>query len=166
MEVAALQQKLRRNLNHEVRANASPSSLQLTLEDPMVLAAVERYVKQLAPRVEDKKDVIGFAYAVNGKAQGGELYASHALFIKLWPKLLRATAVEAVAELVPEKKFTPVTLKDVQALMADAEKGKASSKKVALRCQVEVRETPRALLVETKDKDNQPSWVHRSYLKK
>src|SRR5438445_3597845 len=39
--------------------------------------------------------VVGYAFAVNGQLKGAELYASHGLFRKQWPKLLHANAVEA-----------------------------------------------------------------------
>ena len=51
--------------------------------------------------------VIGYAFAINGKVNSADVYASHELFQKLWPKLLESSAVEAFSELQKDKKFAP-----------------------------------------------------------
>jgi len=66
--------------------------------------------------------VIGFAFAINGKINSTDRYASSALFKKLWPKLLKASAVEAVAE-KKDGSFAVVTATAVRLFMAEAEKG-------------------------------------------
>ena len=42
--------------------------------------------------------MIGFVFAINGKLNSGDVYASPDLFAKMYPKLLHAAALEAVAE--------------------------------------------------------------------
>jgi hypothetical protein len=37
-------------------------------------------------------------FAVNGRVTGAEVYGSNALFLKVWPKLLRSAAADAVAQ--------------------------------------------------------------------
>jgi hypothetical protein len=58
-EVAALQKKLKRNLQSEVQADQSKSSLQLTLENQKVQEAAEKYVTKLSPILNEKEDVVG-----------------------------------------------------------------------------------------------------------
>lgn len=77
-------------------------SFVLAAEDPKVKEKTEAYVKALAAAVEGKDDLVGMAFAVNGEANTVEIYATTALFRKLWPKLLRGAAVEAFAK-KPEK---------------------------------------------------------------
>jgi hypothetical protein len=77
---------------------ASPTSLQLTLENKKLAKAVEGYLKKLAPVLEGKNDVIGCAVAVNGAVESADVYASHDLFLKVWPTLLKGSAVEALVE--------------------------------------------------------------------
>ncbi|MBI1829827.1 MAG: hypothetical protein HYR84_00085 [Planctomycetes bacterium] len=99
--VRALQNNVARNAGGPVQAQLSPTSLQLTLEENRVQQAVEQYLTKLAPIVEGKNDVIGFAVVINGKVQSADVYGSNAVFQKLWPKLIRASAVEALSERQP-----------------------------------------------------------------
>ncbi len=108
-EVDALQKKLKRSLQSEVQASESKSSLQLTLENKKVREAANQYVEELSSTLDGQKDAIGFAFAINGKFNSAEIYSSHALFKKLWPKLLMASPVEAFAEQQKDKKFEPAT---------------------------------------------------------
>jgi hypothetical protein len=101
-EVANSQQKLSANIaDFSGKPTTSPTSLEMTVEAPQVQAASDAYVKALtsATAVDSgSADVIGYAIAINGKLNSGDVYASHALFTKLWPKMLTAAAVEAVGE--------------------------------------------------------------------
>ena len=63
------------------------------------------YIKKLSGIIDGKSDVIGYAFAVNGKISSSDVYGSNALFRQLWPKLLKASAVEAIAELQKDAKF-------------------------------------------------------------
>jgi hypothetical protein len=190
MEVAKAQDKLEKNLNKSVKSEASPSSLQLTLEDKKLIETVEQYVKELTRSIEGTDDVIGFACAVNGQVVSADVYGSAALFRKLWPKLLRASAVEAVAELKKDKKFDPADVNVVKAFFADAERGKKVERKtgeaqveslqaqrratqsqagsapaVRQRAEVVTRETEKNVLVESRDRERGAA-VHRSYVAK
>src|SRR6266508_547847 len=91
-----------------VTDRASPSSLQLTLENKLVKATANDYVKNLSSSINGKRDVIGFVFAINGQINSADVYSSNALFAKLWPKMLQASAIEAIAELKTEEKFQPV----------------------------------------------------------
>jgi hypothetical protein len=162
-EVEALQRKLRAAVGASVRAKESESSLQLTLEDKRVQEAAEKYTRKLSAIVDDDEDAIGFLFAVNGKVDGGEVYASKDLFKKLWPKLLRAAAVEALAEWSKDEKYEPTPVDPIKACLLDSEKGDAQEKEVANRFKVLMRETDKYLLFEARDGDR---WIHRSYLTK
>jgi hypothetical protein len=96
--VDSFQKQLTRNAAIGSLAAASPTSLQLTLEDKKLETAVNGYLKKLGPIVQGKGDVIGYAVAVNGAVGSADVYASHNLFLKVWPTLLKGSAVEAVAE--------------------------------------------------------------------
>ncbi|HEY1860839.1 MAG TPA: DUF6569 family protein [Gemmataceae bacterium] len=165
-EVSNSQGKLAMNVGGSVQAGASASSLQLSLEDKKVQEAAEAYLKDLAEVAGNEDDVIGYAFAINGKINSADVYASHALFKKLWPKLLKATAIEAVAELEKDKKFEPAETDAVKAFLADAESGKASSTEVGKRFTVIEQETEKNCLYETRDKEQQDVMLRRSYLAK
>lgn len=111
--VAACQQKISRTVGGSVCSPASPSSLELTMEHGKVKEATEGHLKNLAKIPDGKNDVIGYAFAVNGKISSADVYASSDLFKKLWPKLLKSSAAEAVAE----KDSKPSTSPDVNTVL-------------------------------------------------
>jgi hypothetical protein len=163
--VVATQDKLRRSLGTDL-PTASPSSLQLTLDTFAVREAVGPYVEALSGTLKGKKEVIGFACVVNGKITSAEVYGSAALFAKLWPKLLRASAVEALAERPSADGSAPASVAVVQDFLADAEGGRARTQALTDRLTQVMQETDRGLLFETRDYYHGEGWVHRSYLMK
>lgn len=110
--------------------------------------------------------VIGFAFAINGKINSADFYASHALFVKLWPKLLKSSAVEALAEMKPGQKFQPATAGAVKACIDDAKTGEKSEKDVTPRVQVVTKETERNIVFETRDRAMSEALVHENYVNK
>ena len=77
-------------------ADKSETSLQLALESEKLAEAQKAYIDALKGAAEKEPDVVGYVFAVNGKINSGDIYASNALFRKLWPKLLKAAATEAI----------------------------------------------------------------------
>ncbi|MHC4781340.1 MAG: ARPP-1 family domain-containing protein, partial [Planctomycetota bacterium] len=165
-EVEKLQGKLNRAIGKTVKSRRSQSSLQLTLEDGNVGVAVKDYLKHLSPITDGQEDVIGFAFAVNGEVNCAELYASNKLFRKLWNKLLKASAVEAVSEQKGAGKTTHPSVEDVKSWFEAAENGKIADAKDAGRARMETRESEKDLLFETKDARKKGLWIHRNYIRK
>lgn len=164
--VQKVQEKLASNLKGEVRGAQSASSLQLTLENERVRKGVEGYVSALAPLVEKHEDAIGYAFAINGTLNSAELYASPALFRALWPKLLRASAVEAVAERRDGTPHTPPQVDAVRDLLGDPGGGAATEKATSTGTTAVARETASRVVIETQEKEKKGTWLHQSYLKK
>lgn len=147
-------------------ARVSPSSLQLTLENKLVKESANDYIKTLSPVINSKQDVIGIVFAINGQVNSGDLYSSHALFAKLWPKLLEASAVEAFAELKADEKFDEVRTEAVEAFLIAARHGKVETRRVTTRTSVAKHETDKSLFFETRDRKRGDGWLHRNYLAK
>jgi hypothetical protein len=163
-KVAEYQMRLGQRLGQSVQAGASPTSLQLSQEDKKLLETVDRYVKELSKAGEGKTDVIGYAAVINGKVDSADVYGSAALFAKLWPRLLRASAIEAVAGLQPGKKFEPATEAAVTAMLAAADKGKTKEEKdVGGRVHLTTREAGKNVLFECRDKEHPAAALHKSY---
>lgn len=162
--VAKAQGQLGEKVMAPVQARASATSLQLTLEHKKVIEAIDAYAKKLQDAPKGKDDVIGYAVCINGKVNNADVYANNALFLKLWPKLLTASATEAVGELKKDKKFDPATQEAVQNFLSDAEKGKRDEKKINDRLQQVEREAKNSFLFETCDKDQKAAPVRRSYI--
>jgi len=164
--VQRVQEKLAANLKGEVRGAQSASSLQLTLESDRVRKGVEGYVRALAPLLDSHADAVGYAFAIDGKLNSAELYASPALFRSVWPKLIRASAVEAVAERRDGAPHTPPAIDAVRALLADSGAGTASEKATSEATRSVTRETSSRVVVETQEKTRKDAWIHQSYLTK
>jgi hypothetical protein len=165
--VSAAQEKLSLNVGGNVRARASQSSLELSVEDSKVKETTAAYINELAGIVRNSKDVIGYVFAINGNVNSADIYASRALFVQLWPKLLKASAVEAIAELnnkdVAPK---PVVSETVHNFLAESEKPSAAAKEVTQRVRVVTREDDKNFFVETQDRQQKDGWVHRNYIRK
>jgi hypothetical protein len=158
------QDKLSRKLNKSVADSRSPSSLQLTLEDKELQARVDAYVARLEKCLADKPDVLGFAVTINGAVEGAEVYGSSALFRKMWPKLLRAAAVDAFAEQQKGRRYELAEPDEIRAFLAAGGKGKPIESKVDDRVHVTTRENENVVSIETRDKENKGAMIHRSYI--
>jgi hypothetical protein len=165
-KVAEAQSKLSATVSARVNAPVSNSSLQLTLENRQVQETTAAYLKALAHVADGQGDVIGYAFAINGRVNSADVYASGALFRKLWPSLLKASAVEAIAELQQGRKFDAVAPAEVAAFLDDAEAGASTEKEVTKRVSLITRESKVNILFETRDRSAAGPWLHRSYVKK
>ena len=147
-------------------SRASPSSLQLTLENKLVKDTANDYVRNLTSIINGKRDVVGFVFAINGQINSADVYSSNALFAKLWPKMLEASAIEAIAELKAEEKSRLVDVIAIKAFLRESHTGKAETKKVTARTSVVKSETGKNLFFETRDRSRKDKWVHRNYITK
>lgn len=163
--VSKEQAKLSANLDTTVNAPASRSSLQLSLENPKLEMKTKEYMDELSKIIEGKDDVIGFVFAVNGEVNSADIYSSRTLFRKLWPKLLKSSAFEAIAEYKKDKKFGSVKEEGVRECLVDAEKAKASDTDISASVRMRTRETDKTVLFETLDREGK-AWLHRSYIVK
>jgi ARG and Rhodanese-Phosphatase-superfamily-associated Protein domain len=148
-----------------VNSAASPTSLQLALENREVQKTADDYVNALSQIINGKNDVIGYVFAINGKVNSADVYASSALFKKLWPKLLKASAIEAVAEYRSGEKFDAPKPAEVQGLLDDS-KADEKQKDVSSRVQVITRDGASNVSFETRDRAKPEAWVHKNYIKK
>jgi len=164
--VAAVQAGIASALRSEVRAAPSPTSLPMTMQTPIVQKSIDGYLRDLKSVIDGQPDVIGYAFAINGEVNSADVYGSHELFAKLWPKLLRASSVEAVSKYDAGKKFTPPATGAVMAVLHDAESGKDSTRQVTERVSLVTKETPKNVLFETRDHAQSGAWIHRNYLSK
>lgn len=146
------------------KGSASPSSVQLAMESRVVVQTVEEYLRALRGSIDGHTDVIGFAFAINGEVNSVDVYASRPLFLKLWPKLLKASAMEAVTAGCKSSEVV-VTVEDILSCMEDAESGvSAREQDVGGRTRFLQRETEKNVMFETLDKQNKDAWLHRSYI--
>ncbi len=164
-EVSKAQDKLSANVSVSVADAKSATSLQLSLENSKVREKIDGYLDKLGNIIDGKRNAIGYAFAINGKINSADVYVSNSLFKKLWPRMLKAAAVEAVANLNEKVKFNPVMPGQVLAFLRGAESGKASTQNVSQRTKVVTRENAKNVLFEAVDAKRK-IVVHKNYVSK
>ena len=165
--VAEQQASLGGNLGAPVKAPASESSYQLTLETSKVRETAEGFKKALAAVASQHADALGYVMAVNGKVTGADVYATHALFLKLWPKMLDAAAVEAMAATRTGQTFGPPPMADVRAAATGYGARVTNESQLNSRTSGLKADLPQGLVFETKDAAAPSAGpVHRSYVTK
>lgn len=150
----------------DTRNASSATSLQLTLEDKDLDAVKKQYLDKLNPILNDKTDVIGFVYAINGEINSAEVYNNKTLFRALWPKLLDAAITEAITECRSDRSFQPLQATDLKAFFETAVSGSATERTVSKTTCVKTYTTPTTVLFETLDLDADGNWIHKSFINK
>ncbi len=161
--VAGINRELSNNLGTAGGPMPTPSSLQTALETDKLKTAQQAYIDLLRPAGEKDPDIIGYVFAVNGRLNSGDVYSSTALFRKMWPKLLAASATEAIASRGAAAAAAP-SAEAVRSFVNAAEGGRASITDLTQHARLETRETAEALYFATAWADGR--WVHRNYLAK
>jgi len=163
-DVGKTQDRLGMILKSEVKDLQSATSLQLTLEHKKLQEALNGYIQKLQPALGAKMtDVVGFAVVINGQVASADVYANADLFRKLWAKLLRASAIEALAE-KSAAKFAPAKREAVTAFLNEVASGKRTERKTVHDMSEIQMETTRNILFETTGEKG--IVLRRSYLAK
>jgi hypothetical protein len=164
--VTEIQGKLTSNLGAPVAAARSRTSLQLALENGSLERAQAEYVKALQSSGEQDDDIVGYVFAINGKLNSADIYPSNGLFRKMWPKLLRASATEALGERNGTAQPAP-PIAEATSFLASPKDAPSIEKSAGLQGRVEMRESATQLFMEAKPAAAPASaWVHRNYLAK
>jgi hypothetical protein len=164
--VAAMQRKLSRAIDRDVRSELSDSSLPLAVENASVEARVAAYEVALAPKAAAHADAIGYAFAINGELNSAEVYGSHALFEKLWPKLLRTSAVEAVAEDGSSAAAVPLSGEQVEVMLRQARAPSTRTQKTVAGMEHLSEESDAGYFFQSNAAKQGERWIHRSYIRK
>jgi hypothetical protein len=164
--VGAYQGRLADSLHEDVTPSESETSFALTLQSPAVKASAKAYADALGKVAEGKADVVGAVFVVNGKIRSADIYGCKALFLKLWPKNLNASAVDALASVQKDGKFELPTADHVQAFLVSAEDGQATEKEVSPRVHSVTYDAQAAVQFRTFDRERSTGWVHESCIAK
>ena len=164
-KVSEAQSNLGRTVGGSVADGTSSSSLQLSLENKKVVANIDEYVRALSGIIAGKSDVIGYAFAINGKINSADVYVSNSLFKKVWIKNLKATATEAVAESRGVRLADPVKADAVKGLIDDSEKARAKEKAATSGARLVTREDKDNVMVEARDAKSDVV-IHKTYVRK
>jgi hypothetical protein len=119
-------------------ANSSVNEL---LDDPKVRTISDDYARALAEVPSDMggKAVVGAAIVVNNQVEEVNVYLNHALFHKLYPRLIQSYALQAAMLKDKGKVTTPVTTETVASFLRAGEKSKKENS-LDSRNKLQVRE--------------------------
>jgi hypothetical protein len=163
-QVAGHQAKLQ-SAHVQSTASASPTSYELTMEDGGVQKSTSNYTKELRKLAQQNEDAIGYAFSINGKLNSADLYATHDLFVKLWPKLLDSAAVEAVSSNADHAvSAKPDTIVDVKTLLHANEKASPQEKQISEQTTQETRDGTKSVYFETRTEGK--NWLHKNFIVK
>jgi hypothetical protein len=165
--VAQIQGKLSTNLGVPVAAPKSRTSLQLTLENTRLGREVADYVGALQSLGEQDDDIVGYVFAVNGKLNSADIYPSNGLFRKMWPKLLRASATEAIGDRATTSEPPPSTA-IATAFINSANSGSGVEARPGKEVRIRMQDNAKTLFLESRPAaaPSAKNWMHRSYLAK
>ena len=165
-EVSKVQAAISRNVGKKINDGRSNSSLQLALENKSLNVMVKSYKKKLMPVIKHKKDVIGYAFSINGKLNTADIYANNQLFVKLWPKLLDSAATEAISEYSKKLEYSVPAKADINTWFDNANKGKVTKTKLNKRIGSTKTESESDVQFSTYSSDSKKTFYHKQLLRK
>lgn len=164
--VGKAQENLTGSLGRSVRSNQSASSLQLTLEEPVVQDNVTAYTQLLAPIINNHPNAIGYVFVVNNKISGGDIYISYSLFRKLWLKLLKVGILDAITEKQNSSSVKQIAIEDIKNFLDTKDKDfqfyKAETSPITNMHTLEFEDKTRYDTVE----NTTFSYIHSNYVTK
>jgi len=166
-DITKVQSGLTANLKDSVTRNASPTSLELTLENSSLADREHSFEHHFGDRAASDSHSVGFVYAIDGNIVGAEQYASHALFAAMWPKLLRSVVAAALSkpnEPAPSNPPTP-SAKAIESFL-NAPGNRTSRQAVNARTLVEASKTDNATRFVTWDRKYPEGSIHLSWIAK
>lgn len=161
--VANTQSKLSSGVEAQVASAVSATSLQLALENEKLNGLRASYEKALQDAGGRDDDVVGYAFAINGKLNSADIYASNGLFRKMWPKQLQAAATEAIGERAATAEMAP-TAESVKAFLDDAKRASAKETVLDAQNKIETRDSPKAVYFAAEAPSG--GFIHENYLAK
>ena len=176
-EVNSAKESVGAGVARSVRSEVSPTSLPLALENEAVQESTGPYINSLSTVPHRWNDVIGAAFAINDEIKGADVYSSNVMFKRLWPRLLKAAAIEAIATPGTKRAPNALPIETVGAFLVNCELGEetvvtvgghlsglAAINAVSVRTESVRREREDGLFFESRDAGYGGAWIHRSYL--
>ena len=159
--VRTTQARLSASVKSNVADRRSRSSLQLSLENDSLAAALADYEKAFGDLPDRHPDAVGYLFAIGGRINSGDEFESAGLFAKLWLRQLKAAATEALAE-GAARAGQPPTVPAVAAFIERAGAASAASKAIPGGNRLVTARTAQSVFMETRRSGGR--WVHRSFV--
>ena len=172
-EVAAYQDQTEISVNEyreytdeiKIKNKESESSLELTLENEEIEKIQQEYKENFFKQMGRNNQAVGFAYFINGKLCGIDVFNNHQLFADLYDKLLDAVIAEVIS--LYNKKDKPVgpNYTNVNQLLpanANVYRDEVVNKNTQFRTSQHT--TAKTILIFTSFDKKAKSWLHRNWL--
>jgi hypothetical protein len=144
----------------------SPSSLPMTLENEEIQNKTSAYVEAITSQTSSCTDATGMVVVINGKISSVDLYHGRTLFEKLFPKLIDAAAVEALAKSTEDGTKEQLTVEEIAIWLSAAEQGDSQSKNVGGTMFLRTIESENAISFESLSDTVENRWIHKNILSK
>jgi len=133
----AAQKGSAQNLSLASNTNSSANEM---LDSPEVQKVSGTYTDALTRVLKDNPSAVGVAVAVNGQLEEVNLYPNHGLLSRLYPRLVRSYALQAVMLKGQARDGKPMTPTDVAALLKEGKEVAKQTKTVDAYNQANIRE--------------------------
>ena len=115
--------------NQKSRVVSDSGGFTVNFCDPNVLAKLQPYLKGLTGKIAAENRVVGAVVAINGKIESVDVFESTPLFHKLWPKLLKSYALDALHVSDAKDAAKTCNVADANAFLANVMQGAVKDKK-------------------------------------
>lgn len=160
--VGEIQAALSASVGATVSSARSETSLQLALENEKLASAQQAFIDALKPKGEADGGIIGYAFAINGKINSADIYASNGLFRKLWPRLVKAAATEAIGARSDADPAAVPDISAVEGFLASPAGGKLKEEAPLAGITLSTRDAGAAIEFETRQASGK--LLHRNIL--
>ena len=111
--------------------------------DPGNLKKLKPYLNHLQKSISERDRIVGIIVAINGKVEAVDVFESTPLFRKLWPKLLKSYALDALSIVDESGKTSDCTIADARRFFDQS-----------MKAEVESVESNQGLIVTRRAKDS------------
>jgi hypothetical protein len=147
-----------------VRAPNTNSSLNETFDSPQVKKLSDEFAQALGDVLKEHPKAVGVAIVVNGKIEEVNIYPSHQLLGKLYPRLLQSYALQAAMTKDKASDAETVTFADIRAFLSeDYDKVKRTSREVNADNRLRLCDQDKKVECQTR---YEGKLVHRQWLNK
>jgi hypothetical protein len=159
--VSEEQKSLGASLGVSAHAAESPTSLHLSYDTDAVTGALRDYTDSLQAALPE--DARGVVWAINGRLSHADVYGNPALFRKVWGKLLKGAALEAISLSRGKLVNAPSQPDEIIAWLESAGAAPAEAESLPPRTRLETRRARSQVRFDTHDTAS-PETVHVSVL--
>jgi hypothetical protein len=117
--------------NSKSRVTSSSGAFTANFIDKTVTHQLQPYIDSLTDPIAKQERVVGVVVAVNGKIESADIFESTPLFLKLWPKLVKCYALDALHAVNAAVSQNPCSAADATTFLDALTQGQANETKRA-----------------------------------